>query len=173
MKKEPSCSFRVGNHETWNRIFSAERCFDILPRAFYWESVWNFLLLMYCCLVKIRENETALSVDVHNYKKTSDGNYLNLNNSRFQFGAQNIITKCMLFKLWICFIRLTKIITVPSDSRDYWLFAIRNSCKCFFCVLISVELFLFFAAYVICKKNYSFSRVVFFSPKLPTVFIQK
>ena len=34
---------------------------------------------------------------------------------------------------------------------------------------------LFFARYVICKKNYSFSRVVFlfFSPKLPTLFIEK
>ena len=29
------------------------------------------------------------------------------------------------------------------------------------------------AACVICKKNYSFSRVVFFSPKLSTLMIQK
>ena len=41
---------------------------------------------------------------------------------------------------------------------------------------VAVILLLFFAAYVICKKNYSFSRVVFLffiSPKLPTLFIQK
>ena len=33
--------------------------------------------------------------------------------------------------------------------------------------------FLFFATIAICKKNYSFSRVVFFSPNLPTLFVQK
>ena len=42
------------------------------------------------------------------------------------------------------------------------------------CQDVTVTL-LFFAAYVICKKNYSFSRVVFllFRPKLPALFIQK
>ena len=35
------------------------------------------------------------------------------------------------------------------------------------------QILLFFAAYLICKKNYSFSRVVFFSDQNCPLFIQK
>ena len=47
--------------------------------------------------------------------------------------------------------------------------------KSFQFLIIHFSMLLFFAAYVICKKNYSFSRVVFlfFRPKFPTLFIQK
>ena len=45
---------------------------------------------------------------------------------------------------------------------------------CLWWVLLRQTVFLFFAAYVICRKNYSFSRVVyFFRPNLPILFNRK
>ena len=54
-------------------------------------------------------------------------------------------------------------------ERGYCIFK-TNSSRCFF---IRWRGFLFFAAYVICKKNYSFSRVVFFSEQNKELFLFK